>query len=121
MNNNYLPINKFFARSEEMGETPITKNICDKILEDFIEKCYYESYNPYVSIWGISRRLSGKEINNLLIEIDTVVYSYYNKDNRKREYSTAYSLTSYDNLRPDATYQLEINTNNGSFIIYRID
>lgn len=118
---NYLPLNKFYARSEEMGETPITKNICDQIIYRFFDKCYQESINPYVCIWGISRRLSGNEIKNLLKEGGGIEYSYYNKDSRGREYSTAFSFDDYSNLRSDGIYQIEVNITQDTFIIFRVD
>lgn len=107
MNNNYLPINKFFARSEE--ETTIVKK--------------YSKVSEVANavVIGVSRKIKGEEIKKFLINDEKIVYSFYNDKSKKRLYYEANSYNRYNNIKEYKTYQIEINFLNDSFIIYCVD
>lgn len=123
MNNNYLPINKFILINPEFGKMGPFKSIRDIGIKEFEDYCFVNAdKNPHITFYGISRKMSGKEIVNVLgMGKDNLLYSYYDAETGSRYYFKAYSLLSYDNINPNKEYRIEINIDNDSFTIYKVD
>ena len=121
---NYLPLNKFVLVSPEFGAKGPFKNIRDEKLKDFEDYCYYNAAdNPTVTFYGVSRIMKGDNIKLLFENKDSneIVYSYYDSEVKERMYFHATSINSYENLKDNKDYRIEINITNDSFTIYGVD
>lgn len=120
--NTYLPINKFVICNSEFGSRGPFGSIRDENIIDFEDFCLVNAEkNPHTTIYGISRIMFGKEINEILgMGNDNILYSYYDKETNSRSYFKAYSINPYI-LNNEKQYRIEVNITNDSFNIFRID